>query len=108
MKKRKQKNTKATIMQTDITISLSQLLWLIGGITAIAAFLKWAFTPFKKIEDHENRIKKIEDHIEERKATDKYVIRALNAIVNHLIDGNSKDKLKEVRQEYQDEIINHL
>lgn len=95
-------------MQTDITFSLSQLLWIIGGILAIAGFIKWAATPFKKIEDHESRIQVLEKAENERKATDRYTTKALNAIVNHMIDGNGVDKLREVRDEYQNEIINHL
>lgn len=95
-------------MNSDITISFAQLIWVIGGITAIGAFLKWAMTPFKKIDDHETRIKVLEKAEEERKATDRYTAKALNAIVNHMIDGNGIDKLKEVRDEYQDQIINHL
>lgn len=96
------------MMQTDVTISLAQLLWIIGGITAIAAFLKWAATPFKTIEDHESRIKVLEHAEAERKTTDRYTTKALNAIVNHMIDGNGVEKLREVRDEYQNEIINHL
>ena len=95
-------------MQTDITFSLAQILWIIGGITAIGAFIKWIMTPVKKIEDHEQRIQSLETHIEDRKATDRYTTKALNAIVNHLIDGNGTDKLREVRDEYQREIIERL
>lgn len=95
-------------MQTDITFSVSQLLWVVGGITALAAFIKWASTPFKTIENHESRIQVLEKAEEQRKATDRYTTRALNAIVNHMIDGNGVDELKKVRSEYQDEIINHL
>lgn len=95
-------------MQTDITFSLEQLLWLIGGITAIGAFIKWIIIPFKRLDDHETRIKVLESQHEERKVTDRYTTKALNAIVNHLIDGNGTDKLREVRDEYQNEIINHL
>lgn len=95
-------------MSTDITFSLAQILWLIGGITAIGAFIKWILTPIKKIDDHEHRISSLEAHIEDRKATDRYTTKALNAIVNHMIDGNGADKLREVRDEYQNEIINHL
>lgn len=95
-------------MQSDVTISLSQLLWLIGGVTAIGAFIKWVSAPFKKIEDHESRIEVLEKAEEERKATDRYTAKALNAIVNHMIDGNGIDRLKEVRDDYQNEIINHL
>ena len=99
---------KATLMNSDITISLSQIFWIVGGITAVAAFLKWAMQPIKQIEDHESRIKVLEKAEEDRKATDRYTAKALNAIVNHMIDGNGIDKLKEVRDEYQDQIINHL
>lgn len=95
-------------MQTDITFSLSQLLWIIGGITAIAAFIKWIIAPLKQLDDHEHRIAELESQHEERKVTDRYTTKALNAIVNHLIDGNGADKLREVRDEYQNEIINHL
>lgn len=95
-------------MNTDITISFAQIIWLIGGITAIGAFIKWIIIPFKRLDDHETRIKVLESQHEERKVTDRYTTKALNAIVNHLIDGNGVDKLREVRDEYQNEIINHL
>lgn len=95
-------------MNSDITISLSQVFWIVGGITAVAAFLKWAMQPIRAIENHETRIKVLEKAEEDRKATDRYTAKALNAIVNHMIDGNGIDKLKEVRDEYQDQIINHL
>ena len=95
-------------MQTDINFSLAQLLWIVGGITALAAFFKWCTTPFKKLDDHEHRITLLEQNEADRKATDRYTTKALNAIVNHMIDGNGIDKLKEVRDEYQNEIINHI
>ena len=95
-------------MQNDVVISLSQLLWLLGGVLTIGAVVKWIIVPFKKLDDHETRIKVLESQHEERKVTDRYTTKALNAIVNHLIDGNGTDKLREVRDEYQNEIINHL
>lgn len=95
-------------MENDFVISFSQLLWLIGGATAIGAFIKWISTPFKQIENHEQRIAVLEKAETDRKATDRYTTKALNAIVNHMIDGNGIEKLREVRDEYQNEIINHL
>ena len=95
-------------MQNDVTFSLSQLIWLAGGVLALWAFIKWAVTPFKKLDDHEIRIAALEKAEQDRKVTDRYTTKALNAIVNHLIDGNSTDKLKEVRDEYQDQIISHM
>ena len=94
-------------MQTDVTISLAQTLWLIGGITAIAAFVSWLMKPFKKLEDHESRIGVLEKTADERKQTDLFMMKSMNAIVNHMIDGNGVEQLKQVREEYQNEIIKH-
>lgn len=94
-------------MQTDVTISLAQTLWLIGGITAIAAFVSWLMKPFKKLEDHESRIGVLEKTADERKVTDIFMMKSMNAIVNHMIDGNGVEQLKQVRDEYQNEIIKH-
>ena len=92
-------------MQSDITISLAQIVWIAGGITAIAAVIRLLMKPIRKLDDHEQRIQTLEQTAEENKATDRYITRALNAIVNHMIDGNGIDKLKEVRDEFQNEII---
>ena len=99
--------SKVTAMQTDITFSFAQLIWLIGGCTALYGFGKLIAKPFKELANHERRITTLEHNESERKATDRYTTKALNAIVNHMIDGNGIDKLREVRDEYQEEIINH-
>lgn len=94
-------------MTNDITFSLSQLVWLAGGITALVTFITWAMKPIKKIDDHENRIQVLEKSADERKQTDQFMMKSMNAIVNHMIDGNGVDQLKQVRDEYQNEIIKH-
>lgn len=94
-------------MTNDITISLSQVIWLCGGVLGVAAFVSWIMKPFKKIDDHESRIKVLEETADERKQTDQFMMKSLNAIVNHMIDGNGIDQLKQVRDEYQNEIIRH-
>ena len=95
------------MMQNDVTISLAQTLWLIGGITAVVTFVSWILKPFRKIDDHETRIQVLEKSADERKQTDQFMMKSLNAIVNHMIDGNGVDQLKQVRDEYQNEIIKH-
>lgn len=94
-------------MQSDITISLSQTVWLLGGITAIVTFVGWLMKPIKKIDDHEKRITVLESSQEERKKTDQFMMKSMNAIINNMIDGNNTDELKRVRDEYQNEIIKH-
>ena len=91
----------------DIVISLQQLLWLIGGITAVGAFIAWIMKPFKKLDDHEKRIGVLEEAAGERKKTDQFMMKSMNAIINHMIDNDNVDELKRVRDEYQNEIIRH-
>ena len=95
------------MMQNDVTISLAQTLWLIGGITAVATFVTWLMKPFKKIDDHEKRIGVLEEDADERKKTDQFMMRSMNAIINHMIDNDNVDELRRVRDEYQNEIIRH-
>lgn len=92
-------------MQTDFTISFGQLVTIAGGLAAIAVVIRWAVKPFKTIDDHERRIGLLEGSHAEQKEIDTYITKALNAIVNHMIDGNGIDKLREVRDEFQDKII---
>lgn len=95
------------MMQNDVTISLAQTLWLIGGITALATFVTWLMKPFKKIDDHEKRIGVLEEAADERKKTDQFMMKSMNAIINHMIDNDNVDELRRVRDEYQNEIIRH-
>ncbi len=94
-------------MQNDVTISLAQTLWLIGGITAVVTFCSWLMKPFKKIDDHEKRIGVLEEAADERKKTDQFMMKSMNAIINHMIDNNNVEELRRVRDEYQNEIIRH-
>lgn len=95
-------------MEQDVTFSLAQIVWLCGGVMAIAALVKWVMTPIKKLDNHESRITNLEQQEQERKATDRYTTKALNAMIVHMIDGNGIDKLKEVRDEYQEQIISRI
>lgn len=94
-------------MQNDVTISLSTVIWLAGGLMGIVACIRWLMTPIKKLDDHERRIGDLEETVEQRKETDMFIMKALNAICNHMVDGNGIEQLKQVRDEYQNEIIKH-
>lgn len=96
-------------MQTDVVFSLSQLLWLAGGVLTVGAVIKWIIIPFKKLDDHENRISTLEKAEADRKSTDRYIVKALNALINFNLDEDSgKDDLRKVRDEYQSQMIDHL
>ena len=95
------------LAEMDINISVAYLLWIIGGITAAIAFGKMAMKPFNEIDDHERRITKLEKGRDERTETDRLILKCLNALINHSIDGNDVDDLKAVRDEMQNTIIDH-
>lgn len=89
----------------DINISVAALLWFIGAVTALISFSKLVHKPFDEIRDHEQRIKRLEDDSREKRKTDKLILRSLNALVNHSIDGNGIEGLKDVRDDLQNSII---
>jgi hypothetical protein len=91
----------------DYNINLNVLFWLVGGIAAIIALIRTVRRPFDQIDDHERRIKNLEDDRAERKQTDKLILRSLNAITNHMIDGNGITELRKVRDDLQNSIIDH-
>lgn len=89
----------------DYNISLASLFWLVGGIASIVAMFKILYKPIDQLSDHERRLKKLEDATAERRETDLLTLQTLNAIVNHMIDGNGIDSLKKVRDDLQKSII---
>ena len=91
----------------DATISLQALFWIAGGIAAVWGIVKLFKQPFDKLDDHERRLRNLEEDRKERRETDTLILKSLNAITNHMIDGNSLDKLKAVRDDLQESIINH-
>ncbi len=96
-------------MQNDVVISVSQLLWLAGGILTVGAVIKLVIVPFKKLDDHENRIAGLEKAETDRKSIDRYIVKVLNALINFNLDENGgKDELRKVRDEYHDNMFDHL
>jgi len=96
-------------MQTDVVFSLSQLLWLAGGVLTVGAVIKLVIIPFKKLDDHENRIADLEKSEADRKSIDRYIVKVLNALINFNLDENSgKEELRKVRDEYHDNMFDHL
>lgn len=89
----------------NTSIDLQTLFWICSGIAALVAVYKIVRAPFAQVADHERRITSIETSISTQKATDKIILKSLNAITNHMIDGDSVDKLKEARDELQQGII---
>lgn len=91
----------------NTSIDLTTLFWICSGIAGIYAVWKIVKGPFVKLDEHERRISSVEKTLVERKDTDTLILKSLNAITNHMIDGNSIEKLKASRDELQRGIIEH-
>lgn len=89
----------------DYNISLSALFWLCGGLGALIGIITMVKKPFDQLSDHERRIVKLEEDRKERRETDKSILSALSAIVDHMIDGNNVSEMKEVREQLRKSII---
>lgn len=91
----------------NTSIDLTTLFWICSGLAGMYAVWKIVKGPFVKLDDHERRITSAEKTLIERKDTDTLILKSLNAITNHMIDGNGIEKLKASRDELQRGIIEH-
>ena len=91
----------------NASVDLTTLFWICSGIAGIYAVWKIVKGPFVKLDDHERRITSVEKSLIERKDTDTLILKSLNAITNHMIDGNGIEKLEASRDELQRGIIDH-
>ena len=74
---------------------------LAGGISAIIACVKVILTPLDKIKQNSLEIAELKKSEQKRNEMDKAMLNALQAMTNHMIDGNGIDKLKASRSELQ-------
>ena len=97
------------LSKMDYAISLQAVFWIGAGILTLVGVVSLIMKPFKKLDDHESRITSLESKADERRAIDQYTTKALNAIVNYMIDDTGgKESLKYVRNDYQNSIFNRL
>lgn len=74
---------------------------LSSGIAAIIALVKLINAPLDKIKDHDKDIKELKESVQKRSEIDKAILNGLQAMTNHMIDGNGVEKLKESRNDLQ-------
>ena len=87
-------------MPTEFTTIVS----LCSGIVAIVALAKLINAPLDKIKDHDRDIKELKDNQKKQSEIDKALLTGIQAITNHMIDGNGVDKLKESKTNLQNAI----
>lgn len=82
-------------MPTEFTTLVS----IASGIMAIVALAKLINAPLDKIKQHEEDIKELKKQNTKQNEFEKVILNSLQAITNHMIDGNGIDKLKASRDE---------
>ncbi len=91
----------------ELILHPSDIVTICAAIATVYGCYTIIKKPFAKLDDHERRIVRLEEIGTEQKETDRLILKSLNAITNHMIDGNGTDKLREVRDELQNNIIEH-
>lgn len=74
---------------------------LCSGIVAVWNLVKIAKTPFDTVKKNEQDIAELKKQSKKQGEIDKTILNGLQAITNHMIDGNGVDKLKTSRDELQ-------
>lgn len=74
---------------------------LCSGIVAVWNLVKIAKTPFDAVKKNEQDIAELKKQSKKQGEIDRAILNGLQAITNHMIDGNGVDKLKTSRDELQ-------
>lgn len=80
-------------------VEFTTLVSIASGIMAIVALIKLINTPLDKIKQHDEDIKELQKQNKKQSEYEKVILNSLQAITNHMIDGNGVDRLKASRDE---------
>ena len=103
----------------DAYLSIDNILKVLGMFTIFAAGIKaiiYLLSPVtgtkkkldeheKKLKDHEEYLKNDKDNIDKLTDLMKDIMRLQLSLLNHAIDGNGIEKMKELRDDIQKKII---
>ena len=99
-------------MDAQFVFKPSDIVALCGLITAVYAvykIMKQANKPYddlrKTVEKHSQILDNDNKRLKATEEDNKMILQALLVIVNHSVDGNGIDKLKETRTELQEYLI---
>jgi len=107
----------------EFTVTIEQLIFICGAIGTIAGAWKIVSKPYTdlktKSETHDTILAKDKAHfeqidksiellnkrLEEAEKSDNATLKILLSLLNHSIDGNGIDKMKQVRDEVEKELL---
>ncbi len=91
------------MQDAGITLTISDILWLCGGICTIAA--AWKIIKNNPVARHEKLLDEHEKIIKEQGETEKMLLASNIAIIEHLITGNGIENMKKIRDEMHEYLI---
>lgn len=80
-------------------IDFATLVSVCSGVAVIIGLIKILNAPLSQIEKNKEDIKKLQEAEASRKETDRAILNGLQAMTNHMIDGNGIAELKKSRDE---------
>lgn len=95
------------------TVSSEWIIWFCGLVTAIYGvykIVKELKKPSsdikKKVEEHERILTSDDDRLKDIEESNKMMLQSLLVIINHNITGNGVERMKEIRDQLQEFLIN--
>ncbi|WP_072684066.1 hypothetical protein [Holdemania sp. Marseille-P2844] len=104
-------------MLEGLTISVADILWIAAALSTLTA--AWKIIKNNPIAKHEKRFekdeKRLDDHdeklardlarLQDAEAADKIMCKCLLALIDHEITGNGTERMKQIRTELQQYLI---
>lgn len=84
-----------------MNLTVADVVVIIGAAMSFYSFIKVVWSPLSRIEQTERDVIDLKKELENRKTVDRAMLNSLQAITNHMIDGNNTSKLKDSRDELQ-------
>jgi hypothetical protein len=98
-------------MNETINISIGSIIWICAGVTTIITAIKaiQSINPLRKSKERfdaiDAKLAMDKKRLDAKESTDKIICKALLAILNHEITGNSIEGMKTTRDELQKNLI---
>lgn len=84
-----------------MNIEFSTAVSICAGLVTIYGLIKIAKTPFDKVATNSKDIEELKKKSRKQAEIDTAILTGLQAITNHMIDGNGIDRLKASRDSLQ-------
>ena len=84
--------------------TLADVVVIMGALMSLFSFVKVITSPLSRIEKTERDVASIKADLDSRKKIDRAILNSLQAIINHMIDGNGTPELTASRKELQSTI----